>query len=56
MNGESGKYGGENIGYWAVAEKRMKGTTKWEDNIKVGLNEIGKKGVDSMKLALDKEG
>jgi hypothetical protein len=28
---------------------------KWEDNIKIGLNETGKKGVDSTKLALDKE-
>jgi hypothetical protein len=36
-------------------KKRLKETIKWEDNIKIGLNEIGKKGVDSMKLAPDRE-
>ena len=28
---------------------------KWEDNIKNGLDEIGKKGVDSTKVAQDRE-
>lgn len=62
MKGECGTYGGEYRLLGCSAEKSKKkkrpfriSWRKWEDNIKNGLDEIGKKGVDSTKVAQDRE-
>ena len=63
MGGACGAYGGgERRGVYRVLVRKPKGKRplgrprrRWEDNIKVGLQEVGCEGMDWIELAQDKD-